>query len=162
MSISKIKTLSTNPHFFSLLLQGFLSGYNKPCEVRLMFMVIPILLYAESREKLLTANTRSTVDTLFQAPQIIDENKLSGKTRLSGYVDRYNYLKQYCREALIILSSEEKIVFEKQNALLMKELYFKNFNGVIKDWIKCAYYLGVVFSKTDEEHLFYILGVDAI
>ena len=33
------------------------------------------------------------IDTLFQSPQIIDESRISGKTRLSGYVDRYNSLK---------------------------------------------------------------------
>lgn len=88
MSMSKIKKLSLNPHFYSLLIRGFLSGYEKPCELRLPFMALPILMYAESREKLVTANTRSRVDTLFQSPQIIENSKISGKTRLSGYVDR--------------------------------------------------------------------------
>lgn len=36
--------------FYALLMQGFLSGYEKPCEIKLPFMAIPILLYAESRE----------------------------------------------------------------------------------------------------------------
>ena len=131
MSINNIKKLSMNPHFYSLLMQSFLSGYEKPCEIKLPFMAIPILLYAESREKLVNANRRSRIDTLFQSPQIIDERKISGKTRLSGYIDRYNSLKPYCKEAIII-----------------------------KDWIKCAFYLGVVFSKTTEDHLSFFLGVD--
>ena len=84
MSINNIKMLSMNPHFYSLLMQSFLSGYEKPCEIKLPFMAIPILLYAESREKLVNANSRSRIDTLFQSPQIIEENKISGKTRLSG------------------------------------------------------------------------------
>lgn len=109
MSINNIKKLSMNPHFYSLLMQSFLSGYEKPCEIKLPFMAIPILLYAESREKLVNANRRSRIDTLFQSPQIIDERKISGKTRLSGYIDRYNSLKPYCKEAIIILSSEGKI-----------------------------------------------------
>ena len=54
-----------NPHFYSLLMQSFLSGYEKPCEIKLPFMAIPILLYAESREKLVNANRRSRIDTLF-------------------------------------------------------------------------------------------------
>lgn len=90
MSISNIKMLSMNPHFYSLLMQSFLSGYGKPCEIKLPFMAIPILLYAESREKLVNANSKSRIDTLFQSPQIIEENKISGKTRLAGYIDRYN------------------------------------------------------------------------
>ena len=58
MSINNIKKLSMNPHFYSLLMQSFLSGYEKPCEIKLPFMAIPILLYAESREKLVNANRK--------------------------------------------------------------------------------------------------------
>lgn len=160
MSIINIKKLSMNTHFYSLLIQGFLSGYDKPCEMKLPFMALPILLYVESREKLVTANKRSRIDTLFQSSQIIEESKISGKTRLSGYVDRYNSLKPYCKEALIILSSEDKIVFNNHKIRLIKKIEYKNFKGTIRDWIKCAFYLGVVFSKTTEDHLSYYLGVD--
>lgn len=61
MSINNIKKLSMNPHFYSLLMQSFLSGYEKPCEIKLPFMAIPILLYAESREKLVNANRKFSV-----------------------------------------------------------------------------------------------------
>lgn len=161
MSINYIKRLSMNPHFYSLLMQSFLSGYEKPCEIKLTFMAIPILLYAESREKLINANKRSRIDTLFQSSQTIGENKISGKTRLSGYVDRYNLLKQYCKEAIIILSSEKKIVLKDHKIFLIQKVDYKNFNGNIREWIRCAFYLGVVFSKTTEDHLCFFLGVDA-
>lgn len=160
MSISKIKRLSLNPHFYALLMQEFLSGYNKPCEIRLMFMAIPILLYSDSREKLKFANNTSRIDTLFQSPQVIEETNISGKARLSGYVDRYNFLKPYCKEALIILSSENKIVIDKYRVVLIKKSNYKDFDGIIKDWMKSAHYLGLVFSKASPEHLSYFLGVD--
>lgn len=124
-------------------------------------MAIPILLYAESREKLVTANRRSRVDTLFQTQQIVGESKISGRTRLSGYVDRYDMLKPYCKEALIILSSEDKIVIDNHKIVLTRKIDYKNFEGAIKEWIKCAFYLGVVFAKTTQEHLSFFLGVDA-
>ena len=79
MSISHIKCLSLNPHFYALLIQAFLSGYEKPCEVKLPFMALPILMYAESREKLTTANSRSRIDTLFRSPQPIGVAKFLGK-----------------------------------------------------------------------------------
>lgn len=60
-----------NPHFYSLLMQSFLSGYEKPCEIKLPFMAIPILLYAESREKLVNANKKSRIDTLFQSLKLL-------------------------------------------------------------------------------------------
>lgn len=66
----------------------------------------------------------------------------------------------YCKEATIILSSEEKIVFNDHKIVLIKKIDYKNFEGAIKNWIKCAFYLGVVFSKTTEDHLSIFLGVD--
>lgn len=66
-------------------MQSFLSGYGKPCEIKLPCMAIPILLYVDSRKKLVNANSRSRIDTLFQSPQIIEDNKISGKIRLSGF-----------------------------------------------------------------------------
>lgn len=149
-----------NPHFYSLLIQSFLSGYEKPCEIKLPFMAIPILLYSESREKLVNANIKSRMDTLFQSPQIINEYKISGKTRLSGYVDRYNFLKQPCKEAIIILFSEKKISFKDHKIFLIKKIDYKSFKGNIRKWLKCAFYLGIVFSKTTEDHLSFFLGVD--
>lgn len=45
--------------------------------------------------------------------------------------------------------------------MLIKKVNYKDFEGAIKDWIKCAFYLGVVFSKTTEDHLSFFLGVDS-
>lgn len=161
MSMSKIKILSTNPHFYSLLIQGFITGYGKPCEFKLPFMALPILLYAESREKLVNANIKSRIDTLFQSSQIIEESNISGKTRLSGYLDRYHLLKPFCKEALIILSSENKLIMNEYKFVLVQKIDYKEFqNKMVRDWVKCAFYLGVVFSKTTEDHLSYYLGVD--
>ena len=160
MSINNIRKLSMNPHFYSLLMQGFLYGYEKPCEFKLPFMAIPILLYSESREKLVTANKRCRIDTLFKKYQNIEGGNVSGRTRLSGFVDRYNLLKPYCKEAIIILFSEDKIVINSHKILLIQKADYKNYEGTIKDWMRCAYYLGVAFSKTTEEHLSFFLGVD--
>lgn len=149
-----------NPHFFSLLIQSFLSGYEKPCKMNLVFMSIPILLYADSREKLINANKNSRVDSLFQSVQRIGENTISGKTRLSGYLDRYNILKPYCKEAIIIMFSENKIITTNNEIIIVKKIDYKNYNQNIKIWLKCAFYLGVIFSKSSEDHLYNLVGVD--
>ena len=86
---------------------------------------------------------------------------ISGKTMLSGYVDRYNSLKPYCKKAIIILSSEEKIAVSNQKIVLIKKVNYKDFEGTVKDWIRCAFYLGAVFSKTTEDHLSFFLGVES-
>ena len=160
MSINYITRLSMNPHFYSLLMQSFLSGYQKPCEIKLPVMAIPILLYADSREKLKHANSRSRIDSLFQYSQKISDSKISGRTRLSGYIDRYNFLKNYCKQAIIILFSEGKITINKHKIILMKTISYKDYEDDIGEWVKCAFNLGVVFSKATEDHLSFFLGVD--
>ena len=75
-------------------------------------------------------------------------------------MDRYNSLKPYCKEAIIILSSEKKIAIEKHKIFLLQKIDYKGFEGDIREWIKCAFYLGVVFSKATEDHLSFFLVVD--
>lgn len=161
MSIENIQTLSMNSHFYGLLLQGFLSGYNKLCEVRLAFMELPILLYSESRKKLATAKSTSKMETLFNTPESLENNvKISGKVKLAGYLKRYEELKPFSKKALVILYSEKKIVLNENKIVLIEPIKYLNFDGTVREWIKAAYYLGVVFAKSNEDHLNYFLGVD--
>lgn len=162
MSIENIKRLSMNTHFYSLLIQSFLTGYEKPCELKLVFMALPILIHKESREKLCNANIKSRIDTLFQSEQVVGNSKISGRTRLTGYIDRYNALKPYCKESIIILCSENKVVINNEHKLIVvKKIDYKSFSGIVKNWVKCAYYLGIIFSKTTDDHLSYFLGVES-
>ena len=162
MSIENIKRLSMNTHFYSLLIQSFLTGYEKPCELKLVFMALPILIHKESREKLCNANIKSRIDTLFQSEQVAGNSKISGRTRLTGYIDRYNALKPYSKESIIILCSENKVVINNEHKLIVvKKIDYKSFSGIVKNWVKCAYYLGIIFSKTTDEHLSYFLGVES-
>lgn len=162
MSIENIKRLSMNTHFYSLLIQSFLTGYEKPCELKLVFMALPILIHKESREKLCNANIKSRIDTLFQSEQVVGNSKISGRTRLTGYIDRYNALKPYSKESIIILCSENKVVINNEHKLIVvKKIDYKSFSGMVKNWVKCAYYLGIIFSKTTDDHLSYFLGVES-
>lgn len=45
MSIKDIKTLSMNPHFYAMILNSFFTGYGKPCEISIAFLVLPILMF---------------------------------------------------------------------------------------------------------------------
>lgn len=127
-----------------------MTGYEKPCELKLVFMALPILIHKESREKLCNANIKSRIDTLFQSEQVVGNSKISGRTRLTGYIDRYNALKPYSKESIIILCSENKVVINNEHKLIVvKKIDYKSFSGIVKNWVKCAYYLGIIFSKTD-------------
>lgn len=161
MSLKNIETLSLNPHFFKHLIVCFLTGYGKPCDLKLVFMVLPILLYAPSREKLASAKSTSRLESLFGAQVEFDENtKLSGKTRLSGFLSRYEMLQPATKKTIIILHSQELISIDGRYIAAIKTASYKDFNKHISNWMKAAYYLGVVFSKSTENHIAYFLGVE--
>ena len=161
VSIENIKRLSMNTHFYSLLIQSLLTGEEKPCELKLIFMALPILIHKESREKLCNANIKSRIDTLFEIEQVVGDSKISGRTRLTGFLNRYNGLKPYCKEIIIILCSENKVVINNEHKLIIVEkVNYKGFYGTVKNWVRCAYYLGIIFSKTTDDQLSYFLGVE--
>ncbi len=161
MSIENIEILSMNSHFQGFLMQLFLSGYNKPCELRLAFMALPILLYSESRKKLATAKSTSKMETLFNTQDTLENDiKISGKVKLSGYLERYNQLASLSKKALIVLYSKKQIMLNENKIILIEPKKYTQYNGIVREWAKAAYYLGIVFAKTNEDHLHYFLGVD--
>lgn len=160
MSISQIKRLSTNEHYYALLLQCFLTGYGRPCPIKIAFMSLPILMYSESREKLKVAKKTSRIDTIFSGKQVIQGEDISGKERLSGFIQRYDILLPYEKKAIIILSSEGKVTITGQEIILLKDENYQVYSGEVKEWLRSAFYLGVIFSKTTYDHLAYYLGVE--
>jgi len=161
MSLKKIEVLSLNPHFFKHLMQCFLTGYNKPCDLRLIFMVLPILLYEPSRTKLASAVSTSRLESIFNTPiKIDDSSKLSGKTRLTGFGARYETLQPITKQTLIILHSDQAISITGRYIIANKSTSYKDFSKATSPWMRAAHYLGVVFAKTAEDHIVYFLGVD--
>ena len=162
MSISQIKRLSTNEHYYALLLQCFLTGYGRPCPIKIAFMSLPILMYTETREKLKAARKTSRIDTIFSEKQVIQGEDISGNERLSGFTQRYNILLPYEKKAIIILSSEGKVTITRQEIILLKNEDYHDhvYSGEVKEWLRSAFYLGVIFSKTTYDHLAYYLGVE--
>lgn len=163
MSLQHLRNLSMNSHLFGTLIQCFLSGYTLPCDIKVIFTVLPIILNAQSREKLAKANSRSRLDTLFGSSFTLDNGSaISDRTRFSGYKERYDLLNSHTKKALIILYSKGKIVLNSKTIEEVEILDYHQFEHSVKEWAKSAYYLGRILRKTDQEHLNYFLGVDDI
>lgn len=163
MSIEYLRMLSLNPHLMGKLIQNFLEGYSKPADLLLVFYVLPIILYKDSRNKLSNANSRSSLESLFQNRDVYDNNenlRLSSKVNLAGFVDRFDELKNCTKQAIITLTNENKIKLGSKVSLLVTDRY-DNYKGNIRTFLKAAYYLGVIFSKTTKEYLDSFLGVKA-
>lgn len=163
MSIENIEKLSMNPHFQGLLMQLFLSGYNKPCELRLLFMAQPIIMYSASRKKLATARRTSRMETLFNTQELLDSNvRVSGKVNLSGYLERYKQMVPLSKKALIVLYSKKRIMMVQDKIIMIKPKKYTQYSGAMREWAKAAYYLGIIFAKVNEDYLNYFLGVDRL
>ena len=93
---------------------------------------------------------------------LTEEEKANKPVVTKGLLIRiFSYLKPYCKEAIIILASEKKLAIEGKNLVLLQKLDYKKFKGIVKEWMKCAFYLGVIFSKSTVDHLSYFLGIEA-
>lgn len=160
MSIKNIQVLSLNPHFIAKLIQAFLTGYDKECDINILFFVAPILFYKHAREKLIKAKNSSKMETIFEEKVESDSGmKLSGKVRLAGFVERYREFEKYTKKAIIILSNEEVIRFANKIELL-EELDYTKFKGEIKNWLRAACYLGKILNKATSIQINYYLGIE--
>lgn len=160
MSINQLRILSVNHQFFSLLVQSFLTGYGKPCKVKIIFLAMSLIYSSKIREKLSSANVKSRLETILNLSYELDDLKISGKFNSTIQFNNIKIFKPYCKDALIILYSEKKIIIKDFEVILLKSINYTNFNKTIKLWLRCAYYLGIIFSKTLEEYLNYFLGVE--
>jgi hypothetical protein len=160
MRIEEIKVLTMNPHFYSFMIENFLSGYGKECEIEKVFYALPLLVYSESREKLSRANIKSIIETVYASKRNPNDQKYpSERVRLIGYKDRYDILVPYVKKSLIILYSKESIVVDNKNIKLLRLKKFNQYKGSIRQYAKAAHYLGVIFAKTDLKNLKNYLGV---
>lgn len=155
MSIKHIQTLVNDPHFSSMLLQSFLSGYGTNCDLQIAMLTLPLLYNGEIRKKLLTANKNSSPQTLFLYAQ--HGKELSGQSKLAGFWNKFNILETLIKQSIIVLYSEKKIEIDGNKIKLLDALSYKDFNGNVQNWLRSAHYLGVILKKATTEDLLVIL-----
>lgn len=151
MSIEDLNILTKNPFFYSGIVQCFLTGYGRPCDIDIVFHILPVILYKDSRSKLLSANKTSTLFSLFGKStimEVVESNSISGKASFSGYTTRLHMMEKDTKNALIILVNENKIELGHRIKLL-KKLDYRNGPTSAMAWLRSAHYFGVIFSKID-------------
>ena len=155
MSIKHIQTLVNDPHFSSMLLQSFLTGYGKDCDLQIAMLTLPLLYNGEIRKKLLTANKNSSPQTLFLYAQ--HGKELSGQSKLAGFWNKFDILETLIKQSIIVLYSEKKIEIDVNKIKLLKTLGYKEFSNNVQDWLRASHYLGVILKKATTEDLLVIL-----
>ncbi|MGS5019209.1 three component ABC system middle component [Paenibacillus sp. JJ1683] len=150
MNIQHIETLMYNPFFLSKIVQAFLTGYNKEVDLKKIFYVLPIVMYKESRDRLNTARSNSTLYSIFSKEvQFNDYNlKLNSKFSLSQVADLFEEYIDATKKSIIILGSQRKIKF-KTKIILLDKLDFKGIPVSVREYFKSAHYLGVILRNVE-------------
>ncbi|HDR7805739.1 MULTISPECIES: three component ABC system middle component [Bacillus] len=153
MSIKSIQVISLNPFFTSKIIQSFLTGYGKEkVDLSLLYLVLPFIMFKESRDVLSSANKKSSIYSLYY-------KNLNKRTALINFNRKYERMKGLTNESLIVASNEEAINLEEKITLLKELHYQSEKDKYIKKYYKAAYYLGVILSKVSYIEVYRKLGV---
>ena len=160
VNYNNMKLLAMNPHFYALLIQGFLSGYGSPCEIKFAFIAITILINADTRKPLKTANRNSRFETLYSSGRTFYEESVSGKALFAGFAVQYHTISPYVRKAIIILCSEGKASLSGNTLVCSSSVDFHDYAEPTKAWIRSAFYLGKVMQKSSKATISLYCGVE--
>jgi len=147
MSIAHIETLMYNPIFLSKVIQSFMTGYEKNVDMRTIFYVFPIVMYKDSRDKLNSAKSTSTLYSTFNKESNFEDYGINLNTKfcLNQITDIFDDYIEITKQSIIVLANQHKIFFDGSINLLEKFDYRKS-PVLIREYFKAAYYLGKILT----------------
>lgn len=149
MKISQLANAIYSPPWVAELLQYFLSGAqsvkSEGIKLELIYMVLPFIFDKVTRDRLITSNVRSNINKIF-----FNKTSLELKNALVDKNSQYLNFKYVTQRGLIYLGNYNQIKIDKYISV-SNPLKYKNITDSKKDYIKAAYYLGILLAK--EEYL---------
>ncbi|MGG4441365.1 three component ABC system middle component [Brevibacillus fortis] len=152
--IDHIQNITLNPFYMSRIIHAFISGYEKSVvPFNLLYIVLPIIYYRPSRKLLITAQSRSSLRSLF----VDDVNKAAA---LGGLQERVFYFYTLTNQSFIIAANEGRIRLGSEGIELSQTIDYKDtLNKNVRDFIRAAHYLGLLCSKMEVSNVYRLLGV---
>lgn len=160
MAILHIETLMYNPIFTSKMIQCFMTGYEKDLDLKIIFYVLPIVMYKDSRERLNSARADSTIYSMFSKEIDFKEygTKLNSRLCLNHVKDVFEDYIKITKQAIIILANQDKISISN-NISLQEKLQYNKTPNLIRDYFKAAFYLGKMLKDIQIEEFEELLGL---
>jgi len=151
MSITHIETLSYNPIFLSKVIQSFMTGYKKEVDIKTTFYILPIVMYKDSRDKLNSARSNSTLYSIFSKEDDFEDYGIKLNTRfcLNQIADMFDDYIEITKQSIIVLSNRNKISFDGSRISLLEKFEYKKSPDLIREYFKSAYYLGQILTKIE-------------
>lgn len=149
MSEKHINKLNVNPFLGGIIMQAFYSGYEKrECPIMLHYIILPIILFGDIRNPLLSVNRNSTL------ANFVSQNKLS----FIDLQDSVWTLKRLTNLSLIALHNKQQIILK--NMVEVKEVIdYSSYNEDMKKYLRAATYLGMMLKKETIQDVYKILKV---
>ena len=143
MKPKDVNNLLFNPQWTSKLLHYFISGTkntkNQGLKFEIIYYVLPFIFDDVIFNKLVGANSKSTINTLFKSAEL--------KNRLIPINKRVEAFKIITNQAIIYLGNKNNLTLGSFIEL-DKTIHYRNEdNAIIKKYVKAAYNLGVIISK---------------
>lgn len=148
-----------SPQWIAKLLHYFLSGAQsvngEGIKTELLYLSLPFIIDAATREKLTSTLKTSTFSTVFQ-----NNNSLEIKNSLIQKNEQVKQFREFTNRGIIYLGNIEELQIGSFTKV-MNTVDFKK-QKTNRDYYKAAYYLGVVFAKEDYRNIFIKLGITNI
>lgn len=144
-----LQKLNSNPFLIGLIFQSFYDGYGKSkCSILIHYVVTPIVLYKDSRILFSTITKNASLS------KIIDDNTLA----FIELQERIWKMKELSNLSLISLHNQGKIQLSG-TVEINETIKYESFNVDLKDILRSAHYLGILFSDIEVHDIYKIFKV---
>ncbi len=166
MKSNDLVNLMFSPQWISTLLHHFISGAKKinpqGIKAEILYLVIPFVTDDVTREVLSIANTRSNFSSVFYKKNPSEKRiPLEIKNALMGKNNQIEQYHEITNRGVIYLGNIAKLGIGKY-ITVAQTIEYKDEKGIIRDYCKAAYNLGVVLAKEDYRNVFVKLGITNI
>lgn len=152
--VDHIQNITLNPFFMSRIIHAFIAGYNKSIvPFNIIYIILPTIYYGPSRKLLISAQSRSSLRSLF-----VDD--IERAAALGGLQERVYYFHELTNQSFIIATNEGRIRMSSEGIQLSQNIDYRDFlNKNVRDFIRAAYYLGLLCSRMEVSNVYRLLGV---
>ena len=139
-----IYKLNVNPFLNGLIIQAFYSGYKKKdCSLLLHYIILPIILNGDLRQKLMYSNKNLSIDEFVKRTKV---DLINLQENLWKSRDMTN-------EALIVLHNNGQIKLSS-SIQINDTIDYTNYNQDMRQYLRSATYLGILFSNESIENIY--------
>jgi hypothetical protein len=151
MDIESVKIISYNPYFCNNLIPFFINGLEKKeCQISLVYLLFPMVLHRDSREKLSKANSRSSIFTLFS------DNEYAG---IEYRVEDFETL---TNQSLILATNRHYLKIDNDKIKLRKSIkvdHLTEKDKLIRQYYKASFEFGRILNGHSIIDIFIKLGI---